>query len=79
MEYINNISQGKIKSFVRLFLESRMQEWKHNGLKITLMDHRRLAIVLVNIFPQEYVIYEPQSLNKDINDFLVNLYLLNCH
>lgn len=40
------------------------------------MDHRRLAEVLVKVFPSDYIIYQPEALQKEINDFLANLYLL---
>ncbi len=41
------------------------------------MDHRRLSELLVNLYPNEYVIYSPQSIQKEVNDFLTNLYLLS--
>lgn len=41
------------------------------------MDHRRLSELLVNLYPKEYIIYSPYSIQKDINDFLTNLYILS--
>lgn len=62
--------------FAQLFLEGKTDEWDYEKLKITLFDHRRLADVLVKTFPKDYVIYQPNALQKDVHDFLSNLYLL---
>lgn len=38
------------------------------------MDHRRLAEYLVKIFPQNYKICTPDSINPGVKEFLENLY-----
>lgn len=62
--------------FAKLFLDGKTDEWDYEHLKITLFDHRRLTEVLAKNFPKDYVIYQPHALQKDVHDFLFNLYLL---
>lgn len=62
--------------FAQLFLNGKTDEWDYEQVKITLFDHRRLAEVLAKTFPNDYVIYQPHALQKDVHDFLCNLYLL---
>ena len=38
------------------------------------MDHRRLAEYLVKIYPKDYKICKPLSINPNIHEFLENLY-----
>jgi len=59
-----------------MFVMNNIKAWNFKQIKITIMDHRRLAELLTKVFPKDYKIYFPASLNEDINEFLTNLYEL---
>lgn len=50
--------------YVKLFMDGKVEEWDYSQLQITLMDHRRLAEVLVKVFPNDFVLFHPEALNK---------------
>ncbi len=79
VEYVKRTTPEMNIKFAQLFLDGRTKEWDYEHMKITLIDHRRLSEVLVKSFPEHYVIYQPQALQKDIHDFLFNLYLLTAN
>lgn len=41
------------------------------------MDHRRLTEFLAKLFPSDFALVYPHALQKEVHEFLTNIYILS--
>ena len=68
-----------MRDFIDAYLDSELENWDFGTNKINIIDHRRLAELLVGVRPERFVLGPVQALDKKINTFLGNLYELSGH
>lgn len=75
--YTSKHSNADIFDFISKFKSGKLRKFDYASFPFTLLDHRRLAELLVSICPQDYCIEEVERSKDDAGEFLRNIYSLD--
>jgi hypothetical protein len=70
-------SFGDVLAFIDKFYAGKLHEFDFQEIKFTLLDHRRISELLVNLFPAEYSLGPPESPHPKVREFLERMYDLS--
>lgn len=70
-------SFSHILTFISKFYAGKLHEFDFQTIRFTLLDHRRISELLINLFPTEYFLGPLDSPHPKVLEFLEKMYELS--